>query len=407
MRQTKLLAPTGLTYFLIIALLVQFTISSCSSKNENIVKVEFGNPVDNFIELIDSVEIIPLETDSLHILGFKKRLFIENDKYIVVNMDVFNSCLIPQNGSNKNEDISSLDSYYLHSHIYSYDLSGNFIEEIGRRGDGIGEYNDILSAQIYDHNLIVYSTPDKFSDHDKELCYDLQGGVDEKILMEEINGDAYKTKDGVLSYIGFGTNLPYRLTLIEEGGETKNFLFGKENRKVYSVSGLYPNFSSDGDDIFLIDSYNSTIFKYRKKEVTEYLNFDFGKYKIPQKFFKFDDPNQAFLYLQSIEAAGISFFSKEGETFLVGFYGYTNFARFDYALYHNNKWTFFHLEKESKEMAFLQNFMTIHNGFLYYLVPAEAVINMPDSLVKLTVNIETRERLKSGDNYVVAKIKLK
>ena len=51
-----------------------------------------------------------------------------------------------------------------------------------------------------------------------------------------------------------------------------------------------PRFSSDGNSVFLIDSYSPVIYQYKNLQLSEYLRFDFGKYAVPETFFSAGDP---------------------------------------------------------------------------------------------------------------------
>ena len=361
--------------------LILCVISSCCERksSSDIIKVEFGNPIENFTSLIESVEFIPLETDSLHILGYQTWLLLNGNDYIIFDKR--------------------------HSYIYSYDFVGKFVSEIGKKGNGPGEYLEIISVQLYQDSLIVYSMPDK------EISYDRQGGAKEKRIGMEIVQSAFKTKDGILHYYGYGKILPYRLSLIKDGIEIKKFLYDEYNQKVMEVGMSHPIFSADEEGIYLIDSFNPNILLYKEGEISEFLCLDFGKYRIPEKYFKFDDPYQAVDYLGTIDGATVSYFCKDGEDMIVGinYGGPGRDGGMNYGIYRGGKWTWFGIKGDqwNNPHPLSYTFRNFKNGFMYFLIPANLVADIPEQIMLLATNPDAIKDLKEDDNYVITKIKLK
>lgn len=97
------------------------------------VAVEFNNTINPLAENISSIELIPLETDSEHLVGGVTDLAIAGDSYIV--MDLINN------------------------NIFRYSADGKFLGCIGQKGNGPEEYIRINDIQYRDGNLCVFSTP--------------------------------------------------------------------------------------------------------------------------------------------------------------------------------------------------------------------------------------------------------
>lgn len=74
------------------------------------VAVELNNTINPLAENISSIELIPLETDSEHLVGGVTDLTIAGDSYIV--MDLINN------------------------NIFRYSADGKFLGRIGQKGNG-------------------------------------------------------------------------------------------------------------------------------------------------------------------------------------------------------------------------------------------------------------------------------
>ena len=65
-------------------ILLLFLIISCDEQSkEDTINVRFTTSIDPLVELVSSIEIIPLETDSVHIIGSQKDLIVSDDSYII------------------------------------------------------------------------------------------------------------------------------------------------------------------------------------------------------------------------------------------------------------------------------------------------------------------------------------
>ena len=132
----------------IIAVFIIIT-AACNSNSTYTVHVEDGNDISAFSNSIKELELIPLSTDDTHLLGTQTDLIPTDDGFIV--LDVPNS------------------------KIYHYDQSGTFINAIGRKGRGPGEYNSLLNVELAGDSLYVFSAPQKMQ------CFSLDG----KLLSEK------------------------------------------------------------------------------------------------------------------------------------------------------------------------------------------------------------------------------
>lgn len=137
------------------------------------VAVEFYNTINPLAENISSIELIPLETDSEHLVGGVTDLTIAGDSYIV--MDLINN------------------------NIFRYSADGKFLGRIGQKGNEPEEYIRINDIQYHDGNLCVFSTPSKLQ------RFSLDGNmIDSKIFPEmDLGSMSWLTDEGVLTYYGY------------------------------------------------------------------------------------------------------------------------------------------------------------------------------------------------------------
>ena len=105
-------------------ILLLFLIISCDEQSkEDVIDVGFTTSIDPLVELVSSIEIIPLETDSVHIIGSQKDLIVSDDSYII------------SDASNGNIFRYSLDGRYIATYFSVTDAQ----EAIGYKGGGINK----------------------------------------------------------------------------------------------------------------------------------------------------------------------------------------------------------------------------------------------------------------------------
>lgn len=102
------------------------------------VAVEFNNTINPLAENISSIELIPLETDSEHLVGGVTDLTIAGDSYIV--MDLINN------------------------NIFRYSADGKFLGRIGQKGNGPEEYIRINDIQYRDGTFASFQPLRNFKD---------------------------------------------------------------------------------------------------------------------------------------------------------------------------------------------------------------------------------------------------
>ena len=345
--------------------------TACHSNSTYTVHIEDGNDISVFSDSIKELEFIPLSTDDTHLLGTQTDLILTNDGFIVVDVP--------------------------NSKIYHYNQSGKFINAIGRKGRGPGEYNSLLNVELAGDSLYVFSAPQKMQ------CFSLDGKLLSEKKSPSLGRQSYIFQSDTLNYQDFSPTKKDRLVVNGRYGE-KKYLHSKASVLPFNTS--VSRFSSNGDSVFLIDSYCPVIYQYNTQQLSEYIRFDFGKYTIPETFFSAGDPYKAAAVLLESDFAVINRYMETPELKIVEIMTQSHGdVKFIYGLY-DQKWTWFdcigHGEvlKESFKFAIGKTiFALLDPSFLMHLEESQ--------ILDKASNIEILKHISEKDNYVIAKIELK
>ncbi|MEG0519493.1 MAG: 6-bladed beta-propeller, partial [Bacteroidales bacterium] len=179
---------------------------------------------------------------------------------------------------------------------------GKFLNSIGTKGRGPGEYVGLKNAQIVGDTVIIYSQPQMI------LNFYTKDGI---FISQQINQGHggtyfYKIEGDYLAYNGYGMQAPERLYLFSPKDNSKK-VFLETAAKVLNIDEGTPAFYVNGNDLYIRESYNDTVSRYdiARKAVTPYLKFDLGKHALDEKFFQFADAMKAMEYFMSLEYATV------------------------------------------------------------------------------------------------------
>jgi|GEM_PF-3222378 len=209
--------------------------------------------------ICDSITIIPLETsDEILMNGFGFYYLYNNLLFIV------------HGGLNQNDRLSV------------FDLSGNYLWDIGRRGRGPGEYISINQPNrvfFNDNKLYLYD----WSTY-SILCYTLDGKFIKKIMLPNnhiFRQFTFINKDVFAGFVGVGLNNSRVLFMNEAGELIDSVLHYKEfEKKIYSQAEFEGSFFTYNGNKYLKEArYSDTVFRITKdmKLYPEYC-ISVGKY---------------------------------------------------------------------------------------------------------------------------------
>lgn len=201
----------------ILFIILSFCMFSCqhagdSTKDSTIETIRiFSNYTTNlpFSAFVDTIELIPLETTEENLIGEITRLIFHDGKYYIRSTNSM------QNAK-----------------LFVFDENGKYIQKIGNKGVGPGEYLDFEDFTLAKDNQIV------IGDYQKLLHFDLQGQFlhAEKIETPPIESnfspvEILPTKDnGYLSFFSFPKK--HLLLKINNDGKQDFFFYpGEEGVK--------------------------------------------------------------------------------------------------------------------------------------------------------------------------------
>ena len=180
--------------------------------------------------------------------------------------------------------------------IFAFDLSGNFLAQIGSKGNGPGEHIVPMSFSI-DNKRNVISILDIAQK--KIIKYDLNNFT--FVSEEEMNYDS-----SCFEYLGDNKivwkNIDYRSDYSKSEflitDTKKGYLDNVIDKKIitgYSTGRLKTMYKT-GDKVFAYSQYDSQIYCFQDDDVVPVYNFTFGKHSFP-----------TVEYLQKISANNINF----------------------------------------------------------------------------------------------------
>ena len=271
---------------LLYLLPVCFWISACSDKKPagDYAMIDVIGSIGKYqkiycSDLFSSIELIPLETRDDCLLDVPNRNLysvIMNDEVILVTYTFF-------------EDYR----------VCAFDLSGRFLNQIGQKGQGPGDFQSISTISFNTENRSVYL----WNSNQIIIEYAFNGSFTRSIPLPEVDGKRLSGHayigDGL--FVGHqsysGTN-KYNYCLYDEHGDIvkcfPNYIFFERPRRSggWSIIGASEPVPVD-DRVYLKNVENDTIYCLSNTSLQPAFVFELGKHKFHKE------------YLESINAKGI------------------------------------------------------------------------------------------------------
>lgn len=335
----------------------------------------------NLLEQVSGITLIPLETNDSLVIGGKNELLVEKGEYYVVN----------QKGNDR---------------VFRFDGTGKFLNTIGTKGRGPGEYAGVVNAQISGDTVLIYSRPGM-----SVYAYTKDGAFLSFVNFEQNTGGwFYKVGGNYLVYNGYGMQAPERVYLFSPDKDTR-IPFLKSEAKVLNISDELPALEPFGEDVLIRESYNDTIFRYQTglQAVNPDFRFDFGKHAIDKKVFEFEDRMKSAEYLMSLKYASIRRYMESEPLRLVEVI--VNKQPLPGMIYGLNR-------KGTKEWiwfsggavdtgAFATSFRTVSGNRLYCLIEPYRLKNLTSEEKSKITNPQVLDQLQETDNFVIGVVELK
>lgn len=355
------------------ACFVMLVIVSCkNNKGGHAIVYEETTSPKALLSLVERIDLIPLQTKNAPLLGSRIELFPMNDSYIVSDME--------------------------NSQVFRYSREGHFLNSIGTRGNGPGEYINIHNVQTTAERVIVFSAPDKV------LHYDLEGRLCHEIHMKELGTQSWVVPEGLLAYYSFGSGRGHRAGLWEEDVEIP---YLEDDINVIHFSAGAPVFSEWGGRTYFTDAYTPTVMVYSNKTVAPQITVDFKNAAIPEEFYEFDDPFAAMEFLLKRRFALIQrYYTNDRYQFLEVFVQDKDKMEAKYGIARDGEWNWFYLGKVGTS-PLAGSFRSIDNRALYCLIDPYLIRDIDSSFGALISNPDIIEHISTNDNPVLAILVLK
>ena len=219
-------------------------------------------------DIIESVQLIELETNEVSLIGNLGRIIITENEIFMLN--------------NPNPRSSQMS-------ILRFGIDGQFLNSIGRTGKGPGEFigvNDFFvnkkTEQVElvcsQNNMLLFKVTGEYSGQVKNPN---KIPVNSFIKTNESNYFIYGGPNN-----GFDN---HRIYLIDSDGEIIKKYLGQETN--LSPIANDNNFILSGNDIIFRESFNDTIYRLNNEGIEPYYVFEFGNYSLPKDMDLSTDPS--------------------------------------------------------------------------------------------------------------------
>ena len=248
-----------------IGVLCLFLICACKEE-----KVDYGTPLntisfdfekdkaefDDLLNLIDSIQVFKLETNEDCLIGTVSKIMFDEDYLYVLD-----------------EGVSEA--------LFKYTCSGKFVQKIGNKGRGPGEYIRPTDFFLLDNQLVLL---DGYSA--KVIFFSKTGD-----FVKEFSTNTMAEKFGKIDanhFAMFNLNEKsmfslsnYNIIIIDDEGNTIKRLM-KIPSYIKDEISLDMNKTTDysEEELLYKDAFNSDIFRVYKDSFDIKYHFDFGKYSL-------------------------------------------------------------------------------------------------------------------------------
>ena len=278
--------------------------------------------------------------------------------------------------------------------VARFSEQGEFQNEIGKKGNGPGEYVHLLGVQVDADVVTVFAAPDKIME------YDLEGNLLTDRSCKGLGLSAYKSSTGLYTYYGYSGVEPYRVAYFPEDGEKQSYL--PVETKLLPLS-LGNDIFSHSDDVYMLDSYSNTVYKLSEEGCKEHVSFDFGDYAIGDEFYSFNDAFKSAEYLMSSDNALIYRYVPGLEHSIVQVNlksSSSPASKVVYGISDSKGWKWFALDADKEMKSVCGPFRYFKDNVLYAILEPGQVTKFVEEFKEKVVEGQTDEE----DSHYIAKI---
>lgn len=210
-----------------------------------------NNQFDKLSDIVDSVHLIPLETNTFCILNNLKKIVIKNNLIYILDT--------------RRESITI------------FDMQGKYQIKVEAIGKGPGEYLEIYDFCLLDDNIIILDRTNKIIFYDNYGSY-----ISEQRL--PFFCDAFITMGDSL-FVFNGSSFDDRIIIWNHFSQQKTGSFLKYDKKYYSSRIIKPLIKYN-ENVYFAQKYRSFLFKVNQHDIEPARYVDLGKYNFKGDFVK-------------------------------------------------------------------------------------------------------------------------
>lgn len=240
---------------------------SCSSSTEprvatlNIERVLDNNSSYVFQGIIEVESIIALETTDLSLLSEIRKIIAVDNLLFILDID---------------------------GKLKLFDMQGNFIRELGQKGEGPGEYPSLTDFAIdRDREEVLINSVQKV------LIYDYEGNFKRDINLADDNLQVFTYCNNNLYYIFPDKSYPNEIesatliTVLDLDGNLQKEIPANELRRVGDIP-FFNNIATDGNTVYYKEELGQALYAINNDfSVESVCLLDFGKYAFQPNDFQF------------------------------------------------------------------------------------------------------------------------
>ncbi|MDR2036577.1 MAG: 6-bladed beta-propeller [Bacteroidales bacterium] len=225
-------------------------------------------------DFFSSMELITLETNKKSLIGDEPVVLL-HDQLIFIHSITLSSVFPPIRD------------------LYVFDRSGKFLNQIGKTGNGPGEYRSIDNVFLNRDKPAIY-----IEDNNHILEYELDGTFIRSFRVPKVDGEnlfrcSYAGNNLFVGQVSYNGKNKYKYCLFDQDGNIVKgfpsyFFYEKVGKGWSYTSALNPVWVDD--HLYLKDYVNDTLYTLTDSELHPAYIFDFGKYSIPIEKLSHDIP---------------------------------------------------------------------------------------------------------------------
>ena len=312
-------------YFLTTILLF-----SCSTnKGDNVVNVSFSTENADFVSWLDifpDMEMIRLTGEQMPILSPMSILIFRNNIYYVI--DPFNT-----------------------KKVHRFDQKGSYLNSIGSFGRGPNEYLYITDVMIDKHdNVMIYSGVRQ----GVLLTYSPNGALISRVEIPKAPQRYISLNGYHYHYMGNGSNMDYQLYVKNDNGQTVGQFLPSSTVPTVQHRGT---FSLYGETLIFCPPDDNNIYQIHNGKMEVRYRFDFGKYNLPDEYYRINNQTDFYDYLESKTVTYKNSFDENDHCAIFVVYNMTNGVdmKFVMGILHKQKniWRWFNWNPDNDFIFFM------------------------------------------------------